>query len=64
MIKCVPTPAIDGSNVPVTALVMPFPVQTPPRSREVSDKDGDDKQHGPTGEMVASALFKTVMEVV
>jgi hypothetical protein len=63
----VPTPAVDGSNVPVVALVIPGPLHVPPPSTAVKVIDGSFTQNGPTTVMVASnvELTETVtVEVV
>jgi hypothetical protein len=57
-ILCVPAPATEGLNTPVTVFVMPVPDHTPPSVAAVKVIGEAMSQIGPAGQMVASQQTK------
>lgn len=64
MIVLTPATAVDGSNTPLIASVIPVPDHVPPAVAAVRVSTGSFEQNGPTGVMLASGGLPTVTEVV
>ena len=64
MITCEPTPAIEGLNVPVAALVIPVPLHVPPACAATKLTAAALIQNGPAGVIAVFAVSTTCMLVV